>query len=330
MNTDLLELDRIRKNISIGYFYAIIAIFIIFSGYYWSESIGPFKYIMAVGLFFHCFCFFVPLMLSYNVFRPLVTVYLFSISVIVYPLVLLFWQLGQITTFLWFFLIPTASMIFYSVRAVMFWSIYIFVLICSVFLVSLFFPDLLAISVTSKQISTINILTIICFLALFFYFLYCMNIINQVKIRKSNSLGSDTVIIENSHTEQDIEKLNKLYDNITTYLHKKKPYCDPDFTISQLSEAIDSNITYISKAIKLNKDVNFNIFINSYRIDMVKEMLNNDYQNKYTMRYIYTSSGFRHQSTFNKVFKQISGVTPSEYIKKLEFDRHKGEKAALD
>lgn len=245
-------------------------------------------------------------------------------------MVLLFWQLGQITTFLWFFLIPTASMIFYSVRTVMFWSIYIFVLVCSVFLVSLFFPDLPVISITSKQVSTINILTIICFLALFFYFLYCMNVINQIKIGRLNSFESDTVIPENNNLEQDIEKLNKLYDSIATYMRNRKPYCDPDFTISQLSEAIDGNVTYISKAIKLNKDVNFNVFINSYRIDLVKEMLDNDYQNKYTMRYIYTTSGFRHQSTFNKVFKQISGVTPSEYIKKLELDRHKDEKTVLE
>lgn len=157
-----------------------------------------------------------------------------------------------------------------------------------------------------------------------------MNVINQIKIGRLNSFDSDTVIPESNNSEQDIEKLNKLYDSIATYMRNRKPYCDPDFTISQLSEAIDSNVTYISKAIKLNKDVNFNVFINSYRIDLVKEMLDNDYQNKYTMRYIYTTSGFRHQSTFNKVFKQISGVTPSEYIKKLELDRHKDEKTVLD
>ncbi|WP_370567614.1 helix-turn-helix domain-containing protein [Dysgonomonas sp. Marseille-P4677] len=33
------------------------------------------------------------------------------------------------------------------------------------------------------------------------------------------------------------------------------------------------------------------------------------------MRYIYSSAGFRHQSTFNKVFKELEGITPSEYIK---------------
>lgn len=30
--------------------------------------------------------------------------------------------------------------------------------------------------------------------------------------------------------------------------------------------------------------------------------------------YIYTSAGFRHQSTFNKTFKQFENMTPSEFI----------------
>jgi AraC-like DNA-binding protein len=32
--------------------------------------------------------------------------------------------------------------------------------------------------------------------------------------------------------------------------------------------------------------------------------------------YIYTEAGFSNQSTFNRVFKQIEGITPSEYFQK--------------
>lgn len=238
-------------------------------------------------------------------------------------MVFMFWQHGQITTFMWFFLIPTASMIYYRVKAVMLWSIYTFILICSVFFFSMFLPEIPIIPFSEKQLSTLNILTVICFLALFFYFLYGLNIINQVKIARSKESEIDNVLIENNITDQEVEKLNKLFDSISTHFKKKKPYCDPDFTISQLSTALETNITYVSKAIKLNKNMNFNIFVNTHRIEMVKDMLDSDLQNKYTMRHIYTSSGFRHQSTFNKVFKQIEGATPSEYIKSFESGRLK-------
>ena len=34
--------------------------------------------------------------------------------------------------------------------------------------------------------------------------------------------------------------------------------------------------------------------------------------------YIYTEAGFTSQSTFNRVFKQLEGITPSEYMEKFE------------
>ncbi len=34
--------------------------------------------------------------------------------------------------------------------------------------------------------------------------------------------------------------------------------------------------------------------------------------------FVYTEAGFKNQSTFNRVFKQIEGMTPSEYIRNLK------------
>ncbi|WP_353886233.1 helix-turn-helix domain-containing protein [uncultured Chryseobacterium sp.] len=34
--------------------------------------------------------------------------------------------------------------------------------------------------------------------------------------------------------------------------------------------------------------------------------------------YIYTEAGFTSQSTFNRVFKQLEGITPSEYMENSE------------
>ncbi|WP_410566018.1 helix-turn-helix domain-containing protein [Bacillus sp. SIMBA_033] len=34
--------------------------------------------------------------------------------------------------------------------------------------------------------------------------------------------------------------------------------------------------------------------------------------------YIYTEAGFSNQATFNRVFKSIEGITPSEYINRIQ------------
>jgi YesN/AraC family two-component response regulator len=113
------------------------------------------------------------------------------------------------------------------------------------------------------------------------------------------------------------KKYNYLYSNILNYFETKKPYNNPDFDIAQLAIALDSNSSYISKAIKVSRNMNFNTFVNTYRIDKIKEMIQEN-QSKYTLEYIYSSAGFKNQSTFNKVFKLVEGITPSEYYKRYK------------
>jgi len=142
--------------------------------------------------------------------------------------------------------------------------------------------------------------------------MYYQNTINQIKEIRFNKYE-----VKEEKDGKDLEniKFDTLYTAILTYFSEKKPYCNPDFTIEQLAKDLNSNVKYISKAIKIKENVNFNFFLNKYRISMIKEMIANDFHNKYTLRYIYFKSGFRHQSTFNKAFKDIEGMTPSKYIK---------------
>ncbi|MEC3877145.1 helix-turn-helix domain-containing protein [Chryseobacterium salviniae] len=114
--------------------------------------------------------------------------------------------------------------------------------------------------------------------------------------------------------DEENNKYNELFAEIKAYLEKNNPFKDPDFSIQQLATELNSNSTYISRAINMNTNMNFKTFINKYRINQVKQDLNDIDSNKYTLMYIYTSAGFKYQSTFNKVFKQIENITPSEYI----------------
>ena len=60
---------------------------------------------------------------------------------------------------------------------------------------------------------------------------------------------------------------------------------------------------------------NFFDFINSYRVESVKEMLLNKEFEHYTVLAIGLESGFNSKTSFNTVFKKMTGVTPSEYRK---------------
>jgi len=66
--------------------------------------------------------------------------------------------------------------------------------------------------------------------------------------------------------------------------------------------------------LKHKKFDNFNHYLNLHRVTYVKELIEINDLDRVTIMYIYTKAGFANQSTFNRVFKKIEGITPSEYI----------------
>ncbi len=65
------------------------------------------------------------------------------------------------------------------------------------------------------------------------------------------------------------ERYEALYN--AQLLLRKKPYCNPEFSIVQLAEDLNSNVKYISRAIRLKENVNFSVFLNMYRINLIKK-----------------------------------------------------------
>jgi len=314
----LSEIETIQKKVCILYFYVIIIVLSLFTFYYNHGDITPLNYLISACLITHILLFFVPYKLSYESLKPLIPVYLVFISVFLYVEILLFWHFGQITAFLWYSAIPIAAMIFFERKTVAFWSVFVFILICSIFIVTPFIPaKYFYQQPTNSQLTVVNIMTIITNIVLVLFFIYYQNTINQIK---ELQLYKYEIKEEKELKNMSNTKFDSLYADILNYFSEKKPYCNPDFTIEQLAKDIDSNVKYVSNVIKIKENVNFNAFLNKYRINHVKEMIAMNYQNKYTLGYIYFKSGFRNQSTFNKAFKNIEGITPSKYIENKKID----------
>ena len=145
--------------------------------------------------------------------------------------------------------------------------------------------------------------------------LYYYQIIYDIK---SKNLFSTFKVRAEIEVKNNIDKLDILYDSIINHIEQTKIYQDPKFSIRMLSEALKTNESYISKSISKNSNDNFNLLTNKYRINQVKEELNQNKHKVFTIEYIYKNAGFTQQSTFNRVFKDITAVTPSDYIESLE------------
>jgi len=166
-----------------------------------------------------------------------------------------------------------------------------------------------------------NIVTIISAFALLCHFIYCKQKITEIRIKSLLSMKEESRLEKmQAHPKIDNkeeEKFKDLFQHIQVYMETDRPYLNPEFTILQMARELNTNAYYIHKAISQARDLHFSLFVNQYRVENVKTMLETD-TGKYTFEHIALASGFRNLSTFNKAFKQIEGITPSEYCKKIK------------
>ncbi|KPK86459.1 MAG: hypothetical protein AMS27_04985 [Bacteroides sp. SM23_62_1] len=132
-------------------------------------------------------------------------------------------------------------------------------------------------------------------------------------VLKEGELESNAKYERSGLKEADAEKyLNRLLK----YMDTRKPHLDIDLTIQDIAESLDIPRHYITQVINEKLRRNFYQFINEYRVEEVKKLLGDKDYKKYTLTAIAYEAGFNSKSAFNSAFKEITGMTPSEYREK--------------
>ena len=84
-----------------------------------------------------------------------------------------------------------------------------------------------------------------------------------------------------------------------------------------LAKKLKTNIAVVSKTINQGFGLNFNDFINNYRIEAVKEMFAKGKHKKSTLIGIAYDCGFNSKATFNRAFKKNTGLSPKDYLSQI-------------
>ena len=113
-------------------------------------------------------------------------------------------------------------------------------------------------------------------------------------------------------TEEDAEAYAT---RLIKYMETGKPYLDPDLSLPQLSDNLDIPVHYLSQVINGRYGLNFHDFVNRYRVEEFKEKVGSAEFVNFTLLGIAFECGFNSKSAFNRVFRQFTGVTPSQYKK---------------
>jgi AraC-like DNA-binding protein len=100
---------------------------------------------------------------------------------------------------------------------------------------------------------------------------------------------------------------------LQVYMENEKPFLDPQLTLRRLAEQMTIPLHHLSQVINDKFGLNFNEFINNFRIAKAKQMLSDPKSKEYKLLTIAFEVGFNNKTTFNQVFKKKCGETPSEF-----------------
>lgn len=121
---------------------------------------------------------------------------------------------------------------------------------------------------------------------------------------------------EGSDGELDEATRAALFAAISNAVEERQLYLNSQLTLSRLADATGFSRHQVSETLNRHAGRNFYEFINGYRVAAVCEAL--ERQREDTVLDIALACGFSSKSTFNTIFKQFTGVTPTAYRRQLQ------------
>lgn len=138
---------------------------------------------------------------------------------------------------------------------------------------------------------------------------------------KGLDFNNETTPVFLSNTKNNKQPLSQeLKDNkrvLSDYFDKEKPYLDSELNLITLSRKLNMSRSQLSEVINEGFGKNFNDFVNSYRVEAIKQMFREGKHKELSLLGIALECGFNSKATFNRVFKKIAEISPTEFLKTL-------------
>lgn len=103
-------------------------------------------------------------------------------------------------------------------------------------------------------------------------------------------------------------------DLLKDSMEKDKIYLNPELNLIKVSAHTKINTKTISFVLNQHLGKSFNEFINEYRIQEVQQRLLAPQNDHLTISGIALDSGFNSHATFQRAFKNVTGMSPREYV----------------
>lgn len=122
------------------------------------------------------------------------------------------------------------------------------------------------------------------------------------------------------------EELAEESVRLQVLLEQEKPYLNADLRLADLGKSLQMKTYRVSELLHRGLGVSFYDLINKLRVQEIQKRIADPNERDRNLLEIANDCGFNSKSVFNAAFRKFTGMSPSEYRKKL---RQKEKEAAL-
>ena len=134
--------------------------------------------------------------------------------------------------------------------------------------------------------------------------------------------GTIQAVDQSSEKESDpVEKKpisDALLAQVRAVMEKERLFLNPELTIKDFAQSVGYPMREVSQVINQGLGCSFIDFVNQYRVQAFKALVEKGEATHLSLLGLALESGFNSKSTFNRVFKKLEGISPSEYQKGLK------------
>ena len=153
---------------------------------------------------------------------------------------------------------------------------------------------------------------------LFFYWILASAFVYWISISVYNQPALFQFSAKATQTENiDPYQINPYREAIRLSMERDKLFLDPELTRQVLADHLKINPNVLSTILNRHLKKSFYDFVNDYRVKEVQRKIQDPAYLHYTLEGIGLDSGFNSKSTFNAMFKKITGQTPRAYKKQI-------------
>lgn len=111
---------------------------------------------------------------------------------------------------------------------------------------------------------------------------------------------------------------NAHFKRIEDFMKNEQPYLSPMLSLRDLAGQLQLHPNQLSWILNECAQQNFNTYINQFRVDYFKQIAQLAQNQHLSLLGLAFESGFNSKTSFNVAFKQLTGMTPSQFLKAIK------------